>query len=134
MPSRELRGLTPQFKAVKSPQVWCASARPAPEPARLADSASVTGYSMATAQVRSLAEQIRALPEDDRQAFAQEVLPDLLRTRAGLQVIDQALGTLSDEEVDALIERARALADLPEATAAVVIGEAVRAVRAQSRS
>jgi hypothetical protein len=89
---------------------------------------------MATSRVRSLAEQIRALPEDDRQALAQEILPVLLSTRAGLEEIDRALTTFSDEELDALIERARAQADVPDTTAAAVIGEAVRAVRSQSRS
>lgn len=89
---------------------------------------------MATSKVRSLAEQIRALRADDQQALAQEVLPILLGTRAGVEAIDRALTTLSDEELDALIERARAQADLPETAAATVIGEAVRAVRAQSRS
>jgi len=94
----------------------------------------VVRWGMATSKVRSLAEEIRALPDDDRQALAQEVLPVLLSTRAGLEAIDRALTTLSDEELDALIERARAQADLPETAAAAVIGEAVRAVRAQSRS
>ena len=89
---------------------------------------------MATSTVRSLVEQIRALPDGDRQALAQEILPVLLSTRAGLEAIDLALTTLSDEELDALIERARAQADLSETAAAAVIGEAVRAVRAQSRS
>jgi len=93
----------------------------------------VVRWGMATSKVRSLAEEIRALPDDDRQALAQEVLPVLLSTRAGLEAIDRALATLSDEELDALIERARAQSDLPETTAAAVIGEAVRAVRAQSR-
>ena len=42
---------------------------------------------------------------------------------------------LSDEELDALVERARARGrDLPEEAIAAVIGEALRAVRAQSRS
>lgn len=95
---------------------------------------SVVERSMATSKVRSLAEQIRALRADDQQALAQEVLPILLGTRAGVEAIDRALTTLSDEELDALIERARAQADLPETAAATVIGEAVRAVRAQSRS
>lgn len=89
---------------------------------------------MAASNVRALAEQIRALPDADQQALAQEVLPVLLSTRAGLEAIDRALTTLSDEEIDALIERARAQADIPDTTAAAVIGEAARAVRAQSRS
>jgi hypothetical protein len=42
------------------------------------------------------------------------------------EAINRALTTLSDEELDALIERARAQADLPDTTAAAVIGEAVR--------
>jgi hypothetical protein len=97
-------------------------------------SVGVVRWGMATSKVRALAEQIRALPDADQQALAQEVLPVLLSTRAGLEAIDRALTTLSDEELDALIERARAQADLPETTAAAVIGEAVRAVRAKSRS
>jgi hypothetical protein len=45
------------------------------------------------------------------------------------------LQALSDEEVDTLVERARIRAkDIPEDTIAAVIGEALRAVRAQSRS
>ena len=95
---------------------------------------SVIKYGMAISKIRALAEQIRALPENDRQALAQEVLPVLLSTRAGLAAIDCALTTLSDEELDVLIERVRTQADLPETTAAAVIGEAIRAVRAQSRS
>jgi hypothetical protein len=95
---------------------------------------SVLEWDMASSKIRSLAEQIRALPDDDRQALAQEVLPVLLGTRASLEAIGRALTTLSDEELDMLIERARAQADLPETAAAAVIGEAVRAVRAQSRS
>jgi hypothetical protein len=89
---------------------------------------------MAASNVRAFAEQIRALPDANQQELAQEVLPVLLSTRAGVEAIDRALTTLSDEELDALIERARAQADLPDTTAAAVIGEAVRAVRAQSRS
>lgn len=80
------------------------------------------------------ASNVRALPDADQQALAQEVLPVLLSTRDGLEAIDRALKTLSDEELDALIERARAQADLPETAAAAVIGEAVRAGRAQRRS
>ena len=89
---------------------------------------------MAASNVRALAEQIRALPDADQQALAQEVLPVLLSTRAGLEAIDRALTTLSDEELDSPIARARVQADLPETAAAAVIGEAVRAVWAQSRS
>jgi len=72
--------------------------------------------------------------EDDRQALAQEVLPVLFSARAGLEAIDRALTTLSDEEIDDLIERVRTQADVPDTTAAAVIGEAVRAVGAQGRS
>jgi len=45
------------------------------------------------------------------------------------------LQALSDQELDALVERARRRSqDVPEETVAAVIGEALRAVRAQSRS
>jgi len=71
----------------------------------------------------------------ERQQLAEEILPVLLTTRPGLAGIDQALQPLSDEELDALVERARSRGrDLADATAAAVIGEALRAVRAQSRS
>lgn len=90
---------------------------------------------MATSKVRLLVEEILALSEDDRQALARKVLPALLSTRAGLEEIDDALAALSEEELDALVERARTRArDLSDATVATVIGEALRAARAQGRS
>jgi hypothetical protein len=39
---------------------------------------------MDTARVRSLAREILALPESERQELAREILPALLGTRAGL--------------------------------------------------
>ena len=90
---------------------------------------------MATKRVESLIAEIRALSETERQELAHEVLPDLLTTRAGLEEIDRSLQTLSDKELDAVIERARRRAALlGDEAIAVIIDEAVRAVRAQSRS
>jgi hypothetical protein len=90
---------------------------------------------MATARVRSLAKEILALPDPERQELAREVLPLLLATRAGLEEIDRSLEALSDAELDAIIERARQRAGgLGDEAVAVIIAEAVRAVRAQSRS
>ena len=90
---------------------------------------------MNTAKVKSLTQAILALPDEERQELAQQVLDVLLTTRSGLEEIDRALEGLSDEELDALVERARRRAhDLPEATVAAVIGEALRAARVQNRS
>lgn len=83
-------------------------------------------------KVRALMQEILALPDAERQQLAEEVLSVLLTTRPGLAGIDQALQALSDQELDALIERTRSRGpDLPGSTVAVVIGEALRAVRAQ---
>jgi hypothetical protein len=90
---------------------------------------------MDEARLRALKQEILDLPEGDQQQIAQELLPLLLTTRAGVQSIDRVLQALSDQELDALVERARHQSrDLPEETVAAVIGEALRAVRAQSRS
>ena len=87
---------------------------------------------MNTAKVKSLTQAILALPDEERQVLALLVLDVLLTTRSGLEEIDRALEGLSDEELDALVERARRRArDLPEATVAAVIGEALRAARAR---
>jgi hypothetical protein len=98
------------------------------------DLGGVIRWGMDTSKVRAHAEQIRALPDSDQQALAQEALPVLLSARAGLEALNRALTTLSDRELDSLFERARAQSDLPETAAAALIGEAVFAVRAQSRS
>ena len=42
--------------------------------------------------------------------LARELLAELLLTRSGLAQIDEALDALSDEEIDGLVERARARA------------------------
>lgn len=85
---------------------------------------------MDESRVKALAEEIMALPDPERQQLAQEVLPVLLTTHAGLAGIDQALQALSDEELDVLVERARSRGrDLPDATVAAVIGEAIRVGR-----
>jgi len=90
---------------------------------------------MGDATVKSLKQAILDLPADQQQQLAEEILPLLLTTRAGVKGIDHVLQALSDEEVDTLVERARTRAkDIPEDTIAAVIGEALRAVRAQSRS
>lgn len=90
---------------------------------------------MDDAKVKTLKQAILELPADQQQQLAEELLPVLLTTRAGFKGIDRVLETLSDEEVDALVERARSRSkDLPEETITAVIGEALRAIRAQSRS
>ena len=84
-----------------------------------------------TPKVRSLVAEIERLSEAERQELAREVLPMLLSTRAGLEEIDRSLAGLSDEELDAIIERARQRAGaLGEEAVAAIIDEAVRAVRA----
>jgi hypothetical protein len=89
---------------------------------------------MDEARLKALKQEILDLPEGEQQQIAQELLPLLLTTRAGVQSIDRVLQALSDQELDALVERARRRSqDVPEATVAAVIGEALRAVRAQSR-
>ena len=89
---------------------------------------------MDTARVRLLAQEILALPDPERQELAREVLPALLGTRAGLEEIDEALRQLSDDELRALVERARRRAsDLPEDEIAAIIAEGLRAARAQGR-
>ena len=90
---------------------------------------------MDEARVRALKQEILDLPEGDRQQVAQELLPLLLTTRVGIESIDRVLGSLSDEELDGLVERARRRGqDVSEDAIAAVIGEAIRAVRAQNRS
>lgn len=90
---------------------------------------------MDTAKVRSLAKEILALPDAERQQLAREVLPTLLSTRAGLEEIDEALRDLPDDELRALVERARQRArDLSEDEVAAIIAEGLRAARAQGRS
>ena len=86
------------------------------------------------AKVMALKQAILDLPEEEREHLAAEILPMLLITQAGMKGIDQALEALSDEELGALVERARCRTQhLLEATVAAVIDEALRAVRAQNR-
>jgi predicted aspartyl protease len=81
-----------------------------------------------------LAREILALPEPERQQLAREVLPALLATRAGLEEIDEALRDLSDDELRALVERARRRAsDLSEDEVAAIIAEGLQAARAHGR-
>jgi hypothetical protein len=88
-----------------------------------------------TTKVKALTQEILALPEGERQQLAQQVLPILLSTRAGLEGIDEALGALSDQELDAIVARARSRRrDLSEAAVAEVIDEALRSARASRRS
>jgi len=89
---------------------------------------------MDTARIRSLAREILALPDPERQELAREVLPALLGTRAGLEEIDEALRHLSDDDLRSLVERARHRAsDLAEDEIAAIIAEGVRAARAHGR-
>ena len=89
---------------------------------------------MDTVRVRSLAREILALSEPERQELAREVLPALLTTRAGLAEIDASLRNLSDDELRALVERARQRAsDLSEDEIAAIITEGLRAARAHGR-
>ena len=94
-----------------------------------------TAARMDITRVKALTKEILALPEGERQQLAQEVLPILLTTRAGLEGIDEALRTLSDQELDAIVERARSRRrDLTEAAVAEMIDEALRSARASRRS
>jgi hypothetical protein len=87
---------------------------------------------MGSPKVQSLIAEIEALSEPERQALAHEVLPLLLSTPAGLAAIDSSLETLSDEELDNVIERARRRAGvLGDEAVTVIIDEAIRAVRGQ---
>lgn len=89
---------------------------------------------MDTVRVRSLARQILALSEPERQELAREVLPVLLTTRAGLAEIDASLRELSDDDLRALVERARQRAsDLSESEVTAIISEGLRAARADRR-
>ena len=89
---------------------------------------------MGTARVQSLTREILALSEPERQELAREVLPVLLTTRAGLAEIDGSLRDLSDDELRALVERARQRAsDLSEDEVAAIIAEGLRAARAHGR-
>ena len=86
-------------------------------------------------KVQSLIAEIEALSEAERQTLAQEVLPLLLSTRAGLEEIDRSLEKMSDEELDAVIERARQrTGPLGDEAVTVIIDEAIRAARTQGRS
>jgi hypothetical protein len=89
---------------------------------------------MATRKIRALVDEILALGEGERQELAREVLPSLLATRAGLEEIDETLRGLSDDELDALVMRARRRAkQLSEGEIAAIIAEGLRAARAQGR-
>ena len=86
-------------------------------------------------KVQSLIAEIEALSEAERQTLAQEVLPLLLSTRAGLEEIDRSLEALSDKELDTVIERARQRAGaLGDEAVTAIIDEALRAVRTPGRS
>jgi hypothetical protein len=86
-------------------------------------------------KVQSLVAEIEALPEAERQTLAQEILPLLLSTRAGLAEIDRWLEALSDAELDTVIERARQRAGtLGDEAVTAIIDEAIRAARAHGRS
>jgi len=90
---------------------------------------------MEASRVRSLAQEILALPEPEQQELARRVLPVLLGTRAGLEEIHEALRSLSDDELRTLVEKARRRAsDLAEDEVAAIIAEGLRAARAEGRS
>ena len=85
---------------------------------------------MDTTRVRTLTAEILSLPDPEQAVLAQAVLPALLTTPAGLTSLDEALGALSDADLDALVERARHRArDLTEGTVAEILDEALRASR-----
>jgi len=87
-----------------------------------------------TPKVQSLIAEIQGLSEAERQELAHEVLPLLLTTRAGLEEIDEALRDLPDEQLRALVERARRRAsELSEDEVAAIIAEGLRAARAEGR-
>ena len=89
---------------------------------------------MDTVRIRSLAREILALSEHERQALAREVLPVLLTTRAGLAEIDASLRDLLDDQLRALVERARQRAsDLSKDEVAAIISEGLRAACADRR-
>ncbi len=89
---------------------------------------------MATARVQSLAREILALSEPERQELASEIMPVLLMPRAGLTEIDVSLRDLSDDDLRAVVECARQRArDLSEDEAAAIIAEGLRAARAHGR-
>jgi hypothetical protein len=89
---------------------------------------------MDTVRVRSLTWEILALSEPERQELAREVLPVLLTTMAGLAEIDASLRDLSDDELRALVERARQRASaLSEDEVAAIISEGLRAARTDRR-
>ncbi len=89
---------------------------------------------METPKVQSLIAEIQGLSEAERQELAHEVLPLLLTTRAGLEEIDEALRDLPDDQLRALVERARRRAsELSEDEVAAIIAEGLRAARAQGR-
>jgi hypothetical protein len=89
---------------------------------------------MDTARVKALTDEILGLPEPERAELAQAVLPALLTTPVGLAGVDQAIEELSEAELVALVERARhRRRDVTDEGIAVVIAEALRAVRAPRR-
>ena len=89
---------------------------------------------MTSIRVTALTEEILRLPDTERAALAEAVLPTLVTTPAGLASLDEALGALPEDDLARVIERARGRQPaLTDATVAAVIGEALRAVRATRR-
>ena len=62
---------------------------------------------MGAAKVKRGTQAMLGLPDGEPSELAQQVLDVLLTTRSGLEETDRALEGLSDEELDALGERAR---------------------------
>ena len=89
---------------------------------------------METARVRSLAREILALSEPERQELAREVLPVLLNHPRWPRRDRRLAPRLSDNELRALVERARQRAsDLSEDEVAAIIAEGLQAARAHGR-
>ena len=86
---------------------------------------------MSSPRVQQIAQEIAKLTETERQELATEILPLLLLTRGGIESIDQALHSLSDPELEALVARARIRnQQLSEQTITAVISEALQTARA----
>ena len=124
---------TGSYDELRPWQLWAASAPPDGAIVRT-DPTDVGCRTMET-KVQSLVAEIEALSEAERQTLAQEILPLLLSTRAGLAEIDRSLEVLSDAELDTVIERARQRAGtLGDEAVTAIIDEAIRAAHAHGRS
>jgi len=90
---------------------------------------------MGSTKVKQLVQEILSLQESEQQELAEDILPQLLTTRTGLEAIDHTLQSLPDEELFALVDRARSRnREFSDQTVTAVIGEALRAARRARRS